>query len=343
MTNVLVTGGSGYFGSELVRHLREQRFEVAIFDLADAPDRPAEAEFIAGDIRDPQAVAAACRGRDQVYHCVALVPLAKDARRFWEVNRDGTRNLLQACLEASVKKVIHLSSSAVFGVPEKNPVDDTVRPNPQEDYGRAKLAAEELCREYAGRGLDVTIVRPRTIMGPGRLGIMQIVFEWVREGRKVPVLGRGDNLYQFVQADDLAGACILAVRRAGPAVFNIGAEKFGTMRQTLEGLIAHAGTRSRVISLPMGPAKALMKLSSALGLVPLAPYHSLMYGRSMYFDLTRAKAELGWSPRYDNVEMFGQAYDWYLQHRAAVLGGTGGSPHRSAVRQGLLRMASWFL
>jgi nucleoside-diphosphate-sugar epimerase len=343
MKKTLVTGGSGYFGSILVKRLVQQGMNVTVFDLEDAPDRPAQTSFLTGDIRDPGIVSRACRGMNVVYHCVAMVPLAKDAKSFWSVNRDGARNLLESCRDAGVRKVINISSSAVFGVPAKNPVDESVAPKPGEEYGRAKLAAEELCADFVKRGLDITTIRPRTIMGPGRLGIMQIIFEWVMQGRNIPALGRGENLYQFVHADDLAEACLKAAERGGPSVYNIGAANFGTMRQTLEGLIEHAGTRSRVVSIPMAPAVFLMELTSRLGISPLGPYHSLMYGRSMYFDLARARAELGWSPRFGNVEMFCESYDWYLANREKVLAGGTGSHHRSATRQGILAAVSWLL
>lgn len=339
----LVTGGSGYFGSALIRRLLSGSPRVRSFDLIDAPDRPPSVEFVQGNITEPAAVARACVGMDIVHHNVALVPLAKDRAAFWAVNLEGTRNLLDACLAAGVRKVIYTSTSAVYGVPPRNPVDDTVRPAPREEYGRAKLAAEALCAEYIQRGLDVTIIRPRTIMGAGRLGIMQILFEWIRTGQNVPVLNGGRNTYQFVHADDLADACVLAASRPGPAVYNIGAAEFGTMRQTLEELIAHAGTDSRVVSLPMAPIAAAMSLTSALGLSPLAPYHALMYGRSMYFDIARPRRELGWAPTYSNADMFREAYDWYLANRENSLGGHLASHHRSPVKQGVLRAVAWAL
>jgi len=339
----LVTGGCGYFGLLLVENLRKAGHTVRVLDINDAEDRPSDVELFKADIRDAEAVRKACEGVDVVYHNVALVPLAKDKKAFWEVNRDGTRILLQAALDAGVRKVVHTSSSAVFGVPEKNPVDETMDPSPQEDYGQAKLAGEVLCHEFSEKGLDVTIIRPRTIMGHGRLGIMQIVFEWVREGRNIPVFNGGGNIYQFVHADDLAGACILAAGRSGSTTYNVGSGEFGPMRETLQGLIDHAGTGSRVVSLPMGPVVLGMKLTSALGLSPLGPYHSLMYGRSMYFDCTKVQTETGWSAEHSNVQMFCESYDWYLAHRDSVLGGSGGSHHRSPVKQGILKLVSLFL
>lgn len=336
----LVTGGAGYFGTVLVARLAAAGHRVRILDVNDADEKPAGVEMIRADIRDTAAVRRACEGVAIVHHNVALVPLAKDKAAFWSVNEGGTKNLLEAALAARVGKVVHMSSSAVFGVPRKNPVDDTVEPAPQEDYGRAKLAGEELCAVFVARGLDVSIIRPRTIMGHGRLGIMQILFEWIRRGKNVPVFGRGDNRYQFVHADDLASATLAAGERPGPATYNVGAERFGSMRETLESLIAHAGTGSRVVSVPARPAVAMMNLTSRLGISPLGAYHSLMYGREMYFDLTRTKRELGWAPRYSNAEMFAESYDWYVARRDEVLGRHHASHHRSPVKQGVLRAVS---
>jgi nucleoside-diphosphate-sugar epimerase len=336
----LVTGGAGYFGSVLVARLAARGHRVRIFDLNDAEDRPAGVEMVRGDIRDTSAVLRACDGAAVIHHNVAMVPLAKDKAAFWSVNEGGTKNVLEAALRAKVGKVVHMSSSAVFGVPARNPVDDTIEPAPQEDYGRAKLAAEHQVRESVARGLDVTIVRPRTIMGHGRLGIMQILFEWIHQGKNVPVFGSGDNLYQFVHADDLAAAAIAAADRRGPGTYNVGTDNFGTMRDTLEALVAHARTGSRVVSVPAAPAVAVMNVTSRLGISPLGAYHALMYGRAMYFDLARTKRELDWQPRYSNIEMFRESYDWYVANRAEVLARHHASHHRSPVKQGVLRAVS---
>jgi nucleoside-diphosphate-sugar epimerase len=335
---VLITGGSGYFGALLRDRLVARGQRVRVFDRVDATDRPESVEFVPGDIRDGARVQAACAGCEVVYHCVAQVPLAKDRALFESVNVQGTENLLRAARAAKVRKVIYVSSSAVFGVPRANPVTEQTPPAPGEAYGRAKLAGERLCAEHGRQGLDVTVIRPRTIMGHGRLGIFQILFEWIREGYNVPVLGRGDNRYQFVHADDLAEACRLAAARPGPAMYNCGAESFGTMREVLEQLCAHAATGSRVRSVPARPAVWLMQLTSALGLSPLGPYHAMMYGQSFYFDITRARAELGWTPKFSNNQMFIQSYDWYLRHRESVLHSAGASHHRSAVKQGILSL-----
>jgi nucleoside-diphosphate-sugar epimerase len=231
----------------------------------------------------------------------------------------------------------------VFGAPPRNPVTETDEPRPAEDYGAAKLAGEGLCREAAAGGLDVSILRPRTLLGPGRLGIFQLLFEWVREGSNIPVLGRGDNVYQFVDVRDFAQAALAAAGRAGPETYHIGTDRYSTMRATLEALCRHAGTGSKVRSVPAWPGEVFLKVAGGLGLSPTGPYHALMYGRSLYFDVAKAKAELGWRPLRSNEEALIDSYKWYLAHRDEVLAGRGGSAHQRKVAPKLLGLARHLL
>ena len=335
--SVLITGGSGYFGSVLAAKALAQGDDVRIFDL-NPPDRELDpVEFVRGDIRDRVAVRSACDGIDVVLHNVAQVPLAKDRALFDAVNVTGTANLLVAARDAGAVKIVHTSSSAVFGIPEHNPVTELTPCRPLEAYGRAKLEAELLCREAARSGVDVTIIRPRTILGHGRLGIMAILFEFVADGAPVFVLGDGNNRYQFVHAADLADACLRAAAHDGPAVYNVGAVEFGTMRETLQALVEHAGTGSRVRSLPVALARVAMRATGAAGVAPFAPYHWLLYGESLWFDVGKARTELGWEPAFSNAAMTIESYEWYLAHRDELAASTG-SHHQSPARPGLLRL-----
>jgi nucleoside-diphosphate-sugar epimerase len=332
--SVLVTGGSGYFGSVLSELALARGDSVRIFDLN--PSTLTGAEFVEGDVRDRAAIRAACEEIDVVFHNVAQVPLAKDRDLFDEVNVGGTANVLVAARDARVSKVVHTSSSAVFGIPEHNPVNETSPCRPLEAYGRAKLRAEILCHDAVAAGQDVTIVRPRTVLGHGRLGLFALLFEFVADGAPVFVLGSGDNRYQLVHASDLADACLRAGDRAGAAVYNIGALEFGTMRETLQALVDHAPTGSRVRSLPVAPARFGMHALATLGLAPFAPYHWLLYSESLFFDVTKARTELGWEPRHSNASMVIESYEWFLAHRQVADDGAR-SHHQSPVRLGLLR------
>jgi nucleoside-diphosphate-sugar epimerase len=336
VTRYLVTGGSGYFGSLLADIALARGDEVRIFDI-EAPIDPTTAEVVVGDVRDRTALTEACDGVDVILHNVAQVPLAKDHELFWSVNVVGTANVLLAARDSGVRKVVHTSSSAIFGIPDSNPVREDTPPKPLEAYGRAKLEAEVLCREAAATGLDVSIVRPRTILGHGRLGIMAILFEFVAEGAPVFVLDGGHNRYQFVHAEDLAEACLLAGDRPGSETYNIGTTEFGTMRETLQALVDHAGTGSQVRSLPSAPASLGMQVASRLGQAPFAPYHWLLYGHSLWFDTTKAQEELGWKATHSNGSMVIESYEWFLAHRGE-LGAGGKSHHQSPARLGLLKL-----
>ena len=335
---VLITGGSGYFGSILAELALARGDRVRIFDLNPPTDEIADrVEYAAGDVRDLDVLREATAGADVVLHNVAQVPLAKDRELFWSVNVTGTANVLLAARDRGVAKVVHTSSSAIFGIPEANPVTEDTPGRPLEAYGRAKLEAEHLCHDAAASGLDVTIVRPRTILGHGRLGIIAVLFDFIAEGAPVYVLGSGDNRYQFVHANDLADAVLRASDREKPTTYNIGAAEFGTMRETLQAVVDHAATGSRVRSLPATPARLGMKGLATVGLAPFAPYHWLLYAESLWFDTTRARTELDWDPRHSNASALVESYDWFLAHRDD-LGHGQRSHHQSPVRLGLLEV-----
>lgn len=334
VTTSLVTGGSGYFGSLLVSRLLEAGHQVRILDLVPDHDHP-DVETVIGDIRDRTSVSRAMQGVDIVFHNVAQVPLARDPALLRSVNIDGTRVLLQEALASGVRKVVNTSSSAIFGIPSANPVLPTTPANPMEAYGEAKWEAERICHEFCDKGLDISIVRPRTILGHGRLGIFGILFDWIADGADPFVLGRGDNRYQFVHAEDLAEVCYLAGEKPGPAIFNAGTDRFGTMYEALDDLCRHAGTGARVRHLPARPAAAVMRLTAATRLSPFAPYHWMMYSRSMWFDIQHVQTAVGWQPKWSNSEMFVQSYDWFLHNRSNV-DDSARSSHRRSARQGAL-------
>ncbi|WEX91695.1 NAD-dependent epimerase/dehydratase family protein (plasmid) [Sinorhizobium garamanticum] len=343
VNTALVTGGSGYFGQVLTEQLLEQGTHVRVFDL-NLPDfSHPNLEFFKGTILDRNAVKQALSGIDKVFHNIAQVPLAKEIDLFWSVNSGGTQIIVDEAVATGIEKFVYTSSSAVFGAPELNPVTEKTEPNPAEDYGRAKLAGEFICKEAVQcHGLDVAIVRPRTVLGHGRLGVVQILFDWIERGLDIPVLGGGNNKYQLVHSDDLAWACIAASNVKGFATYNIGAAEFGTMRELLQVVIDNAGTGSRIKSIPMAPTALAANMASALGLSPLGPYHSLMYGRAIYFDISKAQKELGYAPKYSNSQMIIESYDWYQANRAS-LSKHGKSHHKSPVKQRLLALVPYLL
>jgi nucleoside-diphosphate-sugar epimerase len=334
----LVTGGAGFVGSNTARMLRERGEEVRILDTWRNNEQHGDVEFIQANINDRDAVAKAMRGVDFVHHNAALVPLAKAGKRFWTVNVDGTRNALQVARAAGVKLFCHMSSSAIFGAPEKMPITHDTPCNPVEIYGRAKLAAEELVLQAGRDGMKVSSIRPRTIVGIGRLGIFDILFDWIHDGANVYVIGSGDHLFQFIHIDDLCEVSIQCALQGRPGLYNVGTDRFGTLREDLGALIRHAGTTSKIKSLPVWLAISGLTALDKLRLSPLGPWHYLTYHKPFYFDITPTMDALGWRPKYGNVEMLTGTYDWFLLARRQTETACVKSFHKKPIKQGILRL-----
>jgi nucleoside-diphosphate-sugar epimerase len=320
--SVLVTGSSGLLGRCLVERLRARGSRLRLLDVVPPPEPPpADAEFVRADMRDAAATAAACRGVEVVYHTAAgqrMKPqfAAMSERELFAMNVAALDNVLAGALAHGVRKLVHLSSSGVYGIPRTIPVTEEHPQRPLGAYGRSKIAAEERCGAALAQGLDVTMLRPMSLFGPGMTGVFMLLFDWVRQGKNVYLLGAGQNRVQMASAWDVADACLLAAERPASrgAVLNLGAEEVPTVRAQVEGLIAHAGTGSRVVPLPAQPLRTAARLLHPLGLSPIVPEHYLLADTAFVLDVARAKEVLGWRPRYSNLQMTVEAYDWYRVH-----------------------------
>ena len=333
----LVTGGSGFLGSLIARRLLAQGEDVSVLDIWDDPQRPRDIPYIDCDIRNRDGVRKAMQGVDVVHHNVALVPLTKSGEKFWDVNVTGSQIAAECAVEAGVQYFVHMSSSAIFGLPAKCPIDNNTPTEPIEIYGRGKLAGEKIVRETCDKaGLPLVVIRPRTILGEGRLGIFQILFEWIEEGRGVYVIGDGNIEFQFIHAHDLMDAYMLVINQGKQGAYNVGTDRFGTLKGDMEKLFRHAGSKSRVKGLPIGPTIGTLAALDKLGLCPLAPWHYLTYHKDFHFDV-KPLLEMGWKPKYSNEEMFCESYDWFLANRERALkSDAGGSPHRKRVKEQVL-------
>lgn len=328
----LVTGGAGFLGTLITERLRARGATVRSLDLWRDPDAHPDVDLRIGDVRDRAFVADAMTGVDVVHHAAALVPLTKSGPEFDSVNVGGSRIVAEEAARAGVRAFVHISSSAVYGRPVDHPITSATPARPVEIYGRAKLAGEEAVQDVLRDGdVRLLIIRPRTILGRGRLGLYAWLFRWIRDGRGFYVIGRGDNPFQYVHADDLLDAWLLLLDEDQQGVFAVGTDDYGTFRQGLERLIAHAGTGSRVRSVPARPAVTALKVLDRLNLSPLAPWHYLTVDAPFACDVGPL-LELGWTPRWSNDAMLAACYDEWLREGDS----DGGSAHRRPVREGLL-------
>jgi nucleoside-diphosphate-sugar epimerase len=334
----LVTGGSGFVGSCIVRLLRERGEKVRVLDLWRADSIGPDVEFVQADINDAAAVAWAMRDVRYVHHNVALVPLAKAGDRFWAVNVEGTRVALEAARREGVAMFANMSSSAVFGLPGQMPITSQTRRVPIEAYGEAKKAAEDLALAAGAEGLPVSVIRPRTVIGPGRLGIFQILFEWIRDGRSVYTIGDGETPCQFIHVEDIAEVSIRTCLLGKHGEYNVGTDRFENLRTELLALCAHAGTGAGVRRLPKTLTISLLKALDTMRLSPLGPYHYLTFHRPIWFDSSGTYTALDWTPHYSTHEMLTGAYDWFVANFDAEKISDSASTHKRPVRQRILRL-----
>ena len=338
--NCLVTGGSGYLGSALIKYISSKFSKVANFDKIENYNQ--NNNFIKGDILDIDNITNATKNINIIYHCIAKVPITKNKNDFVEVNETGTENLLKAAKINKVKKVIFVSSSAVFGIPIKIPILEDDERNPVEQYGLSKKKGEDLCFEYMKSGLDITVIRPRTILGENRLGIFSILFEWIEQNKNIPVLNNGENYYQFIDIRDLVDAIYKSSLLPGSNIFNIGSEKFDTISGTLKSLIENTNSKSIIKNIDQNFMFKILSILSKINLVPLQDYHLKVYGESVFFDISRSKKILNWSPKFSSTDSMIESYKSYIFQKKNGLLDKKNSPHNSILKKGLLKYAQIF-
>lgn len=339
----LVTGGAGFLGINLCRFLLQRGHSVRSMDIAafDYPERSRIDEH-RSDIRDAVAVDAALHGITHVVHCAAALPRSRRAE-ILSTNIEGTKTLLDGARRHGVERFVFISSTAVYGIPDHHPIREEDRLQGVGPYGESKIAAERHCMEYRRAGLCVPILRPKTFVGPERLGVFGLLYDWAYSGRNFPVLGSGNNHYQLLDVEDLCAAierCCSAGAESVNDTFNIGAQEFGTLRESFQAVLDRAGHGKHVISLPQGPAIAALRVLEALHLSPLYKWVYETAATESYVSTERLKARTGFAPRHSTQEALIRNYDWYVAHRREFQG-KAGVTHRLPWKSGALGLAKY--
>lgn len=339
---VLVTGGAGYFGGLLARTCADRGIHVVATDRLTDPEPDLRIVEARADLRFPDQVDTLFKTQgpfDAVFHCAAVMGHENpDPKDLWDSNVQGTANVADACLAHGVRKLVYTSTICVYGKGYAGPVAEDEPTCPIEDYGRSKLEGEKELAARAGR-LDADAIRCPTIVSAGRLGLLAILFEFVHEGRKVWLAGDGGNRYQFVYANDLAEACLLAARSPGSHVYHVGSDRVKPLREVYGAVIEEAGSRSRLVPLPAWPVNVALALFHKLGLSPLGPYHWRLLSGTFVFDTRRIKENLGWQPTRTNDEMLRDAYRYWEERRPARSQQL--AAHRQSAKMGILRLVKW--
>lgn len=344
-SRVLVTGGSGFLGINLVRYLLAHGYDVSSIDLLpfDYADCKERVRAVVGDIRDRDAVDRAMEGVHIVVHCAAALPLYS-TEDIMSTDIDGTRNVIESAIDFGVSRVVHISSTAVYGVPDHHPLKEEDALIGVGPYGQAKIEAEQVCDSYRAKGICIPVLRPKSFIGPERLGVFALLFDWAKDGKNFPLPGSGNNLYQLLDVEDLCVAIESAMTMDAALVnteFNIGAKTFGTVRQDFQAVLDKAGFGKKIIGFPEGPATALLAL---LRILRLSPVYKWAYGtvaKESFVSIEKAERVLNYAPKYSNADALLRNYQWYLDNMKRFEG-QAGVTHRVPWSQGILKLAKLF-
>ena len=333
----LVTGGAGFFGIHMCRYLLTQGHDVISYDRQSIP----EDENVSGvvqiqaDLLNEETLLDALKGVDYVIHAAAELALAP-VQNINAVNAEGTKLLLAQCAKARVKRVVYIGSTAIYGMPKSHPVYESAPLDPMGVYGIAKYKAEQYCQE--AKGVEVVRIRPKSFIGSGRLGIFQILLDWIECGKRIYVLGNGNNRFQLLEVRDLASACYLAaLKGTDQEVYNIGATNFGTVNDYLGALLSYANTGSRIFHIPSTPAKFILAILEKLHLSPVYRWVYDTADQDSWVSTEKAQHDLGWQPTFSNQDALINTYKWYLA-AGKMMAQKNGTGHRVAWKQGILKI-----
>jgi len=334
----LVTGGSGFLGINLIRHLLKKGEQVVSFDIVpfDYPEKN-KITAILGDIRDKEDVEKAMRGVDVVVHCAAALPLYKK-EDIYSTDITGARNVVEAAFRNKVKRFIHISSTAVYGIPDHHPLYEDDKLSGVGPYGEAKIEAEKICIDYRKKGMCVSILRPKSFVGPERLGVFALLYDWAKDGHNFPMIGSGNNRYQLLDVEDLCDAiyaCSTKDKKLVNDVFNIGAKEFTTMKEDYQAVLDATGHGKKIIGFPAKPVIFALRFLEALHISPLYKWVYETASEDSFVSIEKAEKKLGFKPKYSNKEALLRNYKWYLDNLKNFKNQSGVS-HRVPWKQGIL-------
>lgn len=315
----IIFGGDGFVGRHLAPKLVADGEDVVVADImkSDLPHY-AKARFVRCDVTDPEQVnAVGIRSDDMVYNLSAkmLSPIQVRAKRhdfFWPVNVHGTENIIHAMARADAPKLVHFTTDMIYGHTVFHPMTEDHPVAPLGEYGMSKLKTEELAADWRAQGMNISLFRPRLIIGPGRLGILEKLFKLIDMNLPVPMIGSGKNPYQFISVFDCAEAARLAWKAGVPnEAYNLGSLNPPSVRKLLGDLMKHAGSKSILIPTPGWAVKRTLDLLDWMNMPIMDPEQYLIADEDCLLDVSKGKRDLGWVPKYRDEDMLIAAYREY--------------------------------
>lgn len=327
MHHVLI-GGNGFLGREVARQLSARGDTALVVDLEESYKNFPKADlpgitYGTADIAAPAALASLQLAPTDIVHHLATKLIVPNQPRF---NRDahfricaveGTRNLLAWMQQNKNRNLVFWSSDMVYGPALWSPRTEDHPRHPYGPYGRSKVAAEDLVATAVTNGsITATIFRPRLIIGPGRLGILETLFKFAERGWPIPLIGPGRNQFQFVAVSDCARASILAADKGCPnGTYNLGSENAPTVHALMQDLIKTAQSRSWLIRTPGWMVKGTLRALNAVRISPMDPEQFEIADQDVALDISAAARDLGWRPTLHDSDQLAAAFRSYKQSK----------------------------
>jgi dTDP-glucose 4,6-dehydratase len=320
----IIFGGDGFVGRHLAERLVQDGEEVLVADIAKS-DLPhyARARFVHCDVTNADDVMKVEIGPDDmVYNMAAkmLSPLQVRSKRwqfFWPVNYYGAENIMKATATSGANRMVQFTTDMIYGHTIMSPQTEAHPAKPLGEYGKSKWATEQLAAEWRKQGMNISIFRPRLIIGPGRLGILEKLFKLIDANLPVPMIGSGKNPYQFISVFDCAEAARLAWKGGVPnEAYNLGSDNPPSVKKLLGDLIVHAGSKSFLLPTPAFAVKATLAAFDFVNLPIMDPEQYLIADEMCIRETGKLKKDLGWKAEYNDGDMLIAAYDEYRAKKA---------------------------
>lgn len=337
----LITGGSGYLGGLLAERMNKNSQDFISIDILPPSISYTHGTYYNGNICDYQFIENIFQSHsiEYIFHFATQIDFhVKSQESLYNNNVQSTKNIAELCKNFHVKKLIFASSNSIYlGNEFDHPFSESDAPIPIDAYGKSKVFCENLLESYKDY-FEYVIFRCPNIVDAGRVGMLSILFDFVRENRKCWMIGNGQITHQCIYAQDLLDAMFLSLKLSNVHTFNIGSEYVSTIWEMYTDLIAHAKSKSKIISIPANIVIPLLKFLYWCGLSPLGPYQFRMLTKNFSFNISHVKTMLSWQPTLSNSQMLNKAYDFYINNLKSFSNEINISANRGRIKMGIINI-----
>lgn len=317
MQTALVTGGTGFIGTFLAKKLLKLGWKVNIIDIRSTQDMfiKKRCNIFINDVNKINYKHKCFKNVSVIFHFAAIPSISrKNKKNFIKNNFEATKNLIKCAKKLNIKKFIYSSSSTVYGIPKKFPLTEKDAGNVIGFYGYSKFLAEKLLLKSSSKNFIVSILRPRVVIGPGRLGIFEILFKRMRNNQNIYLIGNGSNYFQFTNIHDFVDASIKCIQTRKSLVINIGSNDLITNYALLNSLKLKIKSKSLIIKTPAIIVKIILSILEMMRLSPLTKEQYTIADKNFFLDTKTAREELGWNSKYSTVKTLINSYDWFKKN-----------------------------